>query len=593
MKALVAAFVMVGVIAACGGGSDVDSVVAPTSAPLPSPTSGPTEVPTETPTTAPEPMVAALVSPNPTPTFVARTAATPTPVLTPEPVVPTPTPVPMTTFTSDIFDFSFKYPSTWTLDDSPTQVVTVKQPGGAATAFIKIDILQSPQSITDYTKLALTQLEQELSGFQTTSSVGDFVGQLPGRVTLGERVTANGNRMELKVFTAVIGSMGFTLTMIDQAASFANVEPLFDAIADSATFPIGSFAPPAPEVSREVMAIGLDGVSGDPSGVTRVFESTTSTLYAFLDMKYMPLGANVKFSWFQVDQNISPLRALEPIIARVEAEGAFWSSFEPQGAMGLGFYAVAVHIDDAFLTYLPFTVAIKDGAEFTDAQTYVDWSAFLLANEDSDKALYAVTKAIELDSTLAAAYVARAGIYSSSCDTESALADFTKALELDSGNADMFFGRGQVYWIALNPRAAVLDINRSIALNGGGGGYYNLRSLIQVSLGRFDAAIADAEKSLELEPGSLAAIDTRGYAFLRAGQFRNAKQDYDFAISSGFEIAYTLLGGGLANAGLGDDEVARDMLERGLALFEEDASTCLDPQITYLVQTARETLAGL
>jgi tetratricopeptide (TPR) repeat protein len=117
--------------------------------------------------------------------------------------------------------------------------------------------------------------------------------------------------------------------------------------------------------------------------------------------------------------------------------------------------------------------------------------------------------------------------------------------------------------------------------------------LIQVSLGRFDAAIADAEKSLELEPGSLAAIDTRGYAFLRAGQFRNAKQDYDFAISSGFEIAYTLLGGGLANAGLGDDEVARDMLERGLALFEEDASTCLDPQITYLVQTARETLAGL
>jgi tetratricopeptide (TPR) repeat protein len=593
MKALVAAFVMVGVIAACGGGSDVDSVVAPTSAPLPSPTSGPTEVPTETPTTAPEPMVAALVSPNPTPTFVARTAATPTPVLTPEPVVPTPTPVPMTTFTSDIFDFSFKYPSTWTLDDSPTQVVTVKQPGGAATAFIKIDILQSPQSITDYTKLALTQLEQELSGFQTTSSVGDFVGQLPGRVTLGERVTANGNRMELKVFTAVIGSMGFTLTMIDQAASFANVEPLFDAIADSATFPIGSFAPPAPEVSREVMAIGLDGVSGDLSGVTRVFESTTSTLYAFLDMKYMPLGANVKFSWFQVDQNISPLRALEPIIARVEAEGAFWSSFEPQGAMGLGFYAVAVHIDDAFLTYLPFTVAIKDGAEFTDAQTYVDWSAFLLANEDSDKALYAVTKAIELDSTLAAAYVARAGIYSSSCDTESALADFTKALELDSGNADMFFGRGQVYWIALNPRAAVLDINRSIALNGGGGGYYNLRSLIQVSLGRFDAAIADAEKSLELEPGSLVVIDTLGYAFLKSGQFRNAKKKYYFAIKAGFKGAYTLLGAGLASAGLGESELARQMLEQGLALAIEENSSCLDPQITDLIKMAKQKLANL
>ncbi len=593
MKALFAAFVMVGVIAACGGGSDVDSVVAPTSAPLPSPTSGPTEVSTETPTTTPEPTIAALVSPSPTPTFAARTAATPAPVLTPEPVVPTPTPVPMTTFASDIFDFSFKYPSTWTFDDSSTQVVTVKQLGGAAAAFIKIDILQSPQSITDYTKLALTQLEQELSGFQTTSSVGDFVGQLPGRVTLGESVAANGNRMELKVFTAVIGRMGFTLTMIDQAASFANVEPLFDAIADSATFPRGSFAPPAPEVSREVMAIGLDGVSGAPVGVTRVFEEATSTFYAFLDMDYLPIGAKVGFSWVQVDQDISPLRALEPITAQAEVGGIFWSSFEPQGTMDLGFYAVVAYIDDAFLTYFPFTVVIEEGAEFTDAQTYVDWSTFLLANEDSDKALYAVTKAIELDSTLATAYAARAGIYGASCRTARALADYSKALELDIGNADNLFRRGQMYWIALNPDAAVLDINRSIALSGGNGSHYNIRSLIQVSLGRFDAAIADAEKSLELEPGSLVAIDTRGYAFLRAGQFRNAKQDYDFAISSGFEIAYTLLGGGLANAGLGDNEVARDMLERGLALFEEDASTCLDPQVTYLEQTARETLAGL
>ena len=54
-----------------------------------------------------------------------------------------------------------------------------------------------------------------------------------------------------------------------------------------------------------------------------------------------------------------------------------------------------------------------------------------------------------------------------------------------------------------------------------------------------------------------------------------------------------VLGLGLTNAALGDNQVARKLLEQGLALIEEEASSCLDPQIADLVQMAQTTLQTL
>ena len=88
-------------------------------------------------------------------------------------------------------------------------------------------------------------------------------------------------------------------------------------------------------------------------------------------------------------------------------------------------------------------------------------------------------------------------------------------------------------------------------------------------------------------------MDTRGYAYLKSGLFRNAKQDYDFLIGEGFEIPHVVLGLGLANAALGDIHVARELLKQGLALIEEEASMCLDPQISDLVQMAQTRLQTL
>jgi len=138
-----------------------------------------------------------------------------------------------------------------------------------------------------------------------------------------------------------------------------------------------------------------------------------------------------------------------------------------------------------------------------------------------------------------------------------------------------------------------VDFNNAILLDRNNAGYYNNRSLVQVALGRFDSAIADADQALALQPGSLGILDTRGYAYFKLGLFRNAKQDYDSLIDAGFEIPHVVLGLGLTNAALGDNQVARKLLEQGLALIEEEASSCLDPQIADLVQMAQTTLQTL
>ena len=594
MKVLSIGLVLIAIIAACGGGSEADLVVAPTSVPLPSPTSAPIATSTASPTT-PSPTTVVAAPPSPTSTFVARSSPTATPApsaATAEPISQTVVSVPLSTFTSVEFDFSFEYPSSWILE-SDLQAITVKQPDGASAVVIGIDILQSAQGIRSYTQLSLVLFEQEFPGFESTSTTGTIVGELPGQVTYAEAVDAGGTQTEFKIFTAIIGSMGFTLSIAGQDTAFRDAEPLFDAIADSAKFPSGSFQPPATVISREVMSTGIDKSSSEPTGVATVFEETTRTFNAFLDMDFLPIGTELQFVWIQTDKNGNPIGVLDPVTAETGDDGALWSTFETPEAMALGFYLVTVFSEEDLVAVMPFSVVIEDGAEFTEAQSYVDWGTFLLSIDDPEKAVYAATKALELDSTITEAYVNRAEAHITSCQIDSATADLSKALGLEPDNSVILSRRANAHWYARDAAAALVDFNNAIRLDRNNAGYYNNRSLVQVALGRFDSAIADADQALALQPGILGLLDTRGYAYFKSGLFRNAKQDYDSLIDAGFEIPHVVLGLGLTNAALGDNQVARKLLEQGLALIEEEASSCLDPQISDLVQMAQTTLQTL
>jgi len=381
--------------------------------------------------------------------------------------------------------------------------------------------------------------------------------------------------------------------MSSQEASLDSIEPLFDAIAGSAKFPNGSFQPPPILVSRELISSDMDMVDGMPLGVGTVFEETTPTLFAYLDIDYLPIDSEFQFTWFKTDKYGIPIGLLDPITQEEPGQGSVWSKFETSVSIPLGFYLVAIFRNEEIIAAIPFSVVIEDGAEFTEAKAYVDWSRFLLEIHNPVKAVYAATKALELDAMLIEAYINRAEAYMTSCEIDNAITDLSKALGMEPDNAELHSRRGTSHWIALGPVAALIDLNKAIKLEPETAGYYNNRSLIQIANGRLDAALSDVNKAFKLQPESLNTLDSRGYIFLKSGQYRNAKQDYDFVISGGLEVSYTFLGAGLANAGLGEDDLARGMLEKGLALFEEEADTCPDPQIIDLVKMAQNVLKTL
>ena len=86
-------------------------------------------------------------------------------------------------------------------------------------------------------------------------------------------------------------------------------------------------------------------------------------------------------------------------------------------------------------------------------------------------------------------------------------------------------------------------------------------------------------------------IDTRGYVYLKLGQYENAKLDYEELFERGLESPYYLLGGGVAYADLGESDKASPLLEQGLE--ETEAVTSPDPQLADLIAMAEEALAEL
>ena len=110
-------------------------------------------------------------------------------------------------------------------------------------------------------------------------------------------------------------------------------------------------------------------------------------------------------------------------------------------------------------------------------------------------------------------------------------------------------------------------------------------------MGNYDQALADVTKSLELLPDISNLIDTRGYVYLKLGQYDNARLDYEEIFNRGLEPPYYLLGGGVAYANLGESDKASPLLEQGLE--ETEGVTAPDPQLADLIAMAEEALAGL
>ena len=584
--------------------------------PEPIETAVPTPVPTAAPTatTVPEPPAPEPTpAPQPTPTFVAPPAPTTTPVPTPPtPVPPTPTPEPVqeviATFTSEAFDFSFEYPESWRLREQGREISGVV-PGTSAQVAVSIHILTTPQSVHEYTDVVLEALEEEAPSFSVRSTAGRQVGEVPGLINRAVSTTESGAETHFKIYTAAIGRVGVTFMLSGNEEDVQSAEPQFDALADSSRFPSGSLEIPEATIAKQAIGTGFSRGLGIVTGENTVFEQDNEALYAVVEFELLPVDTEVGFLWVKVNRFGRVESVLTSTMSDSEGD-VHWSTYTPEDGLEMGFYLVAVIQNDSFTAFLPFTVIMEEGAEFTTSVSYEDWAAFLLyIAGDNERAVYAATKALELDPENVQAYIWRAEAYERQCKIGPAIADHVEAVRLLPDNPVTVATRGHAYWYAFNHELALADYTTALELLEARPReterekayydlrkpiYHNSRALVYVNLGRIGEAVDDINIALDLDPDSPHYLDTRAYAYYKGGRYEEAKADYERALELGFESLYVELGLGLTQIALGESEAGRASLERGLELFEEyDERDCPDPQLGDLVHIARTTLETL
>lgn len=230
-----------------------------------------------------------------------------------------------------------------------------------------------------------------------------------------------------------------------------------------------------------------------------------------------------------------------------------------------------------------------------DAVYYLDRGARFSMIHEYEEALVAYNESLALDPALVQAYASRAWVHYHLEDTTAAIADLEKAIELDPTDVERYLSLGTFYWRLSDYDKALTKIDEGIAIDPERADSYNQRALVNVFLEKYDDALTDLEEYEALNDGELApgVIDTRAFVYLMKGDLENAKADYQETYRKDFRSAYTLLGGGIIYAKLGDLAQAKALITEGYEQLQDDEveERTLNPQLRTLLELAQEIVA--
>lgn len=150
--------------------------------------------------------------------------------------------------------------------------------------------------------------------------------------------------------------------------------------------------------------------------------------------------------------------------------------------------------------------------------------------KDGTGAIADYTSALQLDSTLAAAYNNRGVVLADKNDPSGAIADFTQALQLDKTNAAVFNNRGIARRIIGDIDGAIADYNEAIRLDDHEADYYYNRGIARALKPDSDGAIADYTAAIRIDPNDAQAYSNRGNVQYANGNLPAAIADITEAI---------------------------------------------------------------
>ena len=146
-------------------------------------------------------------------------------------------------------------------------------------------------------------------------------------------------------------------------------------------------------------------------------------------------------------------------------------------------------------------------------------------------------KAIELDNTIAEAYINRARIAINDKKFDEALQDVNAALKINSNLADAFVLRGNIYREQGNFSMAATEYEKAIKIDPSLPGIYYNRGVLYIMEKKFETVIGEFSKVLELKGDSAMSYYNRGMAEMFLNNMDQACQDFNAAIGLGLQAA--------------------------------------------------------
>ena len=205
-----------------------------------------------------------------------------------------------------------------------------------------------------------------------------------------------------------------------------------------------------------------------------------------------------------------------------------------------------------------------------DCNSLFDLALSFQEKKDYEMAIAYYTRAIELSSQTAEAYVNRGAAYESMGNLDLALQDFNTALALEP-KSEAYNNRANVYFRKRDYQRAIQDYSKALELERGNVGAFIYRGHAFKNMELYDHAIQDYSEALVLDPGNADAYTSIGSIHSLRGDHNNAIRSYDQALKLDSCDPYTYLSRGTALNAKGDLDSAEKDFGKTLKLDPESA----------------------
>lgn len=258
-------------------------------------------------------------------------------------------------------------------------------------------------------------------------------------------------------------------------------------------------------------------------------------------------------------------------------------AIDPQSAASTLFRAKALHrlrrIDEAKAAYerADQLADEKGHASVHEAEVWREQG-------EPDRAIEELTKAIESNATLSAAFMCRGQLRSEKGDFAWAVDDFNRAIRINNKDPIAYHNRGLANYGLKKFDAAYRDFSRAIEMHPTLKESYKNRSDLLIESGNFPLAEADASQAIRIDPAYADAYRSRGDARLMLGRHDEARQDYEQTLRLVPEHATALSGLAKIAAAKGDMKGARDQLSRAVAAAPKELGLLLERAESSILQ---------